>query len=116
MWNEPTQEQLNTIPRLYGTEHIPLKDKVIHLHLFIGSCDFFIAETDGFDICFGFAMLGDMQNAEWGYISLNELKSIQVAGGFEVDNDIYWMPKAASEVELIRRAHGWAEQGGECYV
>ena len=80
------------------------------------SCDWFIAETDGCDICFGFAMLGDMQNAEWGYISLNELKSIRVAGGFEVDNDIYWMPKPASEVEIIRRAHRWAEQGGECYV
>jgi hypothetical protein len=100
MFNQPTQEQLDTIPRLYGTEHIPL----------------FIAETDGCDICFGFAMLGDMQNAEWGYISLNELKSIRVAGGFEVDNDLYWTPKAASEVEIIRRAHRWVEQGGECYV
>ena len=116
MFNQPTQEQLDTIPRLSGTEHIPLKDKVIHLYLFIGNCDWFIAETDGTDICFGFAYMGDLQCSEWGYISLNELKSIRVAGGFEVDNDIYWTPKPALEVEIIRRAHGWAEQGGECYV
>jgi len=116
MWNEPTQEQLDSIPRLYGTEHIPLKDKVIYLHFFIGGCDWFIAESDGTDICFAFAYLGDMQNAEWGYISLNELKSVRVAGCYEVDNDIYWTPKPASEVEIIRSAHRWATQGGECYV
>ena len=116
MFNQPTQEQLDTIPRLYGTEHIPLKDKVIHLHLFIGSCDWFIAETDGTDICFGFAYLGDLQCSEWGLISLRELAALKINGWLEVDNDLYWTPKPASEVELIRRAHRWAEQGGECYV
>ena len=116
MWNQPLQEQLDTIPRLYGTEHIPLKDKTIHLHLFIGSCDWFIAETDGTDICFGFAILNDdLINAEWGLISLRELAALKINGWLEVDNDLYWTPKAASEVELIRRAHGWV-QGGECYV
>ena len=116
MFNQPTQEQLDTIPRLYGTEHIPLKDKVIHLHLFIGSCDYFIAETDGTNICFGFAILnGDLINAEWGLISLKELAAVKINGWMEVDNDLYWTPKSASEVELIRRAHRWVE-GGECYV
>jgi hypothetical protein len=57
MWNIPTQEELNIIPRLYGTQQIPLKDKIIDVHLFIGSCDYFIAETDGTDIYFGFAIL-----------------------------------------------------------
>ena len=108
MWNEPTQEQLNLIPRLYGSEHISFQDKIIHLHLFIGGCDWFIAETDGVDICFGFCLLnGDLQNSEWGNVSLNELKAIKVGGWLEVDNDLYWEIRPASEVEVIRRAHNW---------
>jgi len=43
MWNEPTPEQLARIPRLYETENTSLKDKPIHLHCFIGGCDWFIS-------------------------------------------------------------------------
>jgi hypothetical protein len=32
MWNTPTKEELSKIPRLYETERIPLKDKIIHMH------------------------------------------------------------------------------------
>ena len=47
MWNVPGKERLDRIPRLYETEHVPLKEKQIHLHFFIGSCDWYIAEFDG---------------------------------------------------------------------
>ena len=118
MWNEPTQEQLDAIPGLYETEHkTTLPDKLIHLHFFIGGCDWYIAEYDGQDLFFGFAILnGDYQNAEWGYISFSELKSIKVGGWLEVDFDLYFEPKSAKEIDKIRRAHKWVEQGGECYV
>jgi len=67
MWNIPTQERLNRVPRLYETEKIPLKEKQIHLHFFIGSCDWYIAEFDGHDLFWGFCILNsDLQNAEWG--------------------------------------------------
>jgi hypothetical protein len=69
MWNEPTKERLATIPRLYETENIPIKDKPIYLHFFIGGCDWYIAEFDGDDIFFGFAILNnDYEMAEWGYV------------------------------------------------
>jgi hypothetical protein len=81
MWNTPTTDRLSKIPRLYETEHIPLQDKLIHLHFFIGGCDWYIAEFDGEDLFWGFAILNDdFQNAEWGYISFSELKSIKVGG------------------------------------
>ena len=81
MWNEPTQEQLDRIPNLYDSEHIPLRDKTIWLHFFLAGCDWYICEYDGEDLFFGFAILnGDLINAEWGYVSFNELKSIKVAG------------------------------------
>ena len=110
MWNTPIAERLSKIPRLYETEHIPLQEKLIHLHFFIGSCDWYIAEFDGEDIFWGFAILNDdFQNAEWGYISLSELKSIKVDGWLEIDCELeeLWCVRKASEIEKIRKAHGW---------
>lgn len=107
MFNQPTAEQLKRIPKLYGTEHIPLRDKIIHAHFFIAGCDWYIAEYDGQDLFFGFVILnGDLINSEWGYISFSEMKSIRVTGFLEVDFDLYFEPKPASEIEIIRRAHG----------
>ena len=113
MWNKPTTEELAKVPKLYETEHVPLQDKTIHLHFFIGGCDWFIAETDGVDIMWGFAILnGDMDMAEWGYISLNELSGLNVSG-IEVDFDLYWQKRPACEVEKIRQAQGWCSKEAE---
>jgi len=90
MWNLPTQEQLDQIPRLNETEHIPIKDKLIYLHFFIGGGDWYIAEYDGNDTFFGYVILnGDFDNAEWGYVTFSELKSLK-AGWLEVECDLYW--------------------------
>ena len=110
MWNLPTQDRLDKIPRLYETEPVALQDKMIHLHFFIGGCDWYVAEYDGEDLFWGFACLnGDLQNAEWGYISFRELREIQVRGWLEIDceTEDSWRIRSASEIELIRRAHGW---------
>lgn len=108
MWNEPNRERLEKIPKLYETENIPLPDKLIYLHFFIGSCDWYIAEFDGQDTFFGFACLGDPSNAEWGYVSFQELKEIQVQG-IEIDCELenIWKIKKAREIELIRKVMGW---------
>lgn len=104
MWNVPTPEKLATIPRLYETENVPSNDKIIHLHFFIGGCDWYVAEFDGEDLFFGYAILnGDTQNAEWGYISFPELKEIK-SRGIEIDNDLYWEPQAASRIDKINKA------------
>ena len=110
MWNEPSKERLSKIPRLYETEHIRLKEKLVYLHFFIGGCDWYICEYDGEDIFFGFAILNnDYQMAEWGYISFSELKSIKVDGWLEVDCELeeFWQPKQAIEIEKIIEAQGW---------
>ena len=105
MWNVPSQERLDRIPRLYETEGIPLKNKFIYLHLFIFGCDWFIAEYDGHDLFFGYAILNeDYQNAEWGYVSFSELKSIRHSN-FEIDCELeeHWRIKKASEIPKIYR-------------
>ena len=44
-------------PSLYETEAIPIKDSIILLHFFIGGCNWYIAEYDGNDIFYGYAIL-----------------------------------------------------------
>ena len=114
MWNIPTKARLDKIPRLYETEHVALKDKVIHLHFFIGGSDWFVCEYDGEDLFFGFAILNnDYQCAEWGYVSFSELKSIKVHGWLEIDCETQeiWQIRKASEIEKIRIAQRWDREG-----
>lgn len=109
MWNVPTKNRLARIPNLYETEHITLQEKLIHLHFFLGGCDWFIAEYDGDELFWGFAILnGDLQMAEWGYISFSELKDINI-GGLEIDCELqkYWKIRPAREIEKICRAQNW---------
>ncbi|WP_197996158.1 hypothetical protein [Gimesia panareensis] len=84
------------------------KDKIIYEHFFIGSCDWYAAEFGlGDRLFFGYAILNDdFQNSEWGYFDLESLESINI-GGLEVDRDLYWKPKKASEIEKICLGEGW---------
>lgn len=109
MWNEPTKERLEKIPNLYETEDIPLKDKLIHLHLFIGGCDWYIVEHDGDTLFWGYAILNnDYQMAEWGFISFKELCEISL-DGIEVDCvfEEHFPIRKAKEIEKICKGNGW---------
>ena len=102
MWNPPSAELLNQVPRLYATERVPAREKVIHLHFFFAGCDWFAAEYDGEDLFFGFAVLnGDMENSEWGYFTLSELMAINIHD-LEIDRDLYWEPTPAGKIERIK--------------
>ena len=113
MWNVPTKERLAKIPKLYQTENIPLKDKLIYLHFFIAGCDWYTAEYDGDDLFWGFAILNnDYEMAEWGYLSFSELKAIKIDGWLEVDCELEecWQIKRAIEVDKIRIAQAWLKE------
>lgn len=104
MWNEPNPERLARIPRLYETESTPIQDKLIYLHFFIGGCDWYVAEYDGNDLFFGYAILNDdTECAEWGYVSFSELKSIKI-NGIEIDCELeeYWPPTPVSDIPRIK--------------
>ena len=105
MWNEPTAKQLSELPIFYATENIPLEDKVVEMHFFLGGSDWYAIEySPEENAFFGYAVLGnDFQSAEWGYFGYEELRSIQMNSGFEVDRDLYWTPKRAGDVERISR-------------
>ena len=102
MWNTPPAEALERIPKLYATASIPAAEKIIHLHFFFGGCDWYVAEYDGDELFFGYAVLNDdLPNAEWVFISFSELKDISIYG-LEVDRDVYWKPTPAGEIERIK--------------
>jgi hypothetical protein len=62
-------------------------------------------------IFFGYTILNnDLQNSEWGYVSFDELRELNI-NGFEVDRDLYWKVRKASEIEKILEAHKY--QGRE---
>ena len=112
MWNIPSKERLEKIPKLYETELTQLQDKLIYLHFFIGACDWFISEFNGDDLFFGFAILNnDYINAEWGFVSFGELKDVKVDGWLEVDCELpdFFPVQRASEVVRICEASGWKE-------
>lgn len=73
MWNEPSAQQLARLPRLYEIDNIPLKDKMIHMHFFVGGSDWYAAEYGPSDRrFFGYVILNDdRHDAEWGYFSLD---------------------------------------------
>lgn len=88
---------IQKMPHTYQTEKTPTDEKIVYLHYFFGGSDWYIVEKDkgsGGDKtqyqAFGYAILnGDHEMAEWGYISIEELKSYKSknpwAGGIELD-------------------------------
>ena len=108
MWNTPSKQQLSEVPKLYSSEEIPLKEKLIYLHFFINGSDWWIIEFDGKETFFGFVILNnDIEMSEWGYINFPELKSIRIHGWQEIDCDLHWQIKPANQVEKICIGQSW---------
>jgi len=89
------------VPALYATEKVPMPEKIAVAHYFVGGCDWWIAEWDPkTGEAFGFICLGDPANAEWGYIPLTELETINVGGGLAiVERDCWWSPVPFARIE-----------------
>ncbi len=108
MWNKPSKEELAKLPAFYSTEEVPLKEKIIAMHFFIGGCDWYAVEYDPErETFFGFAILNnDPDCAEWGYFSLQELCDLKISF-LEVDRDLHFTPRKAIEIEKICKAQRW---------
>lgn len=111
MWNKPADAELSGLPAFYSSESTPTKEKVVHMHFFLGGCDWYACEYSPEEkLFFGFVILNnDYEMAEWGYFSLDELASITVKW-LEVDRDLHWKSRKAIEIEKIRKAQGWADK------
>jgi hypothetical protein len=97
-----SDEVRNALPPLYAQENE--KDPTVHLKLFCpwNQWTWFATEGEqqGDDfICFGY-VIG--QEREWGYFSINELKSVTGPFGLKIERDIHFSPKPKSEISDIR--------------
>jgi hypothetical protein len=112
MLNAPTEAELLRLPRLYATENVPVRDKIIYEHFAfpLSGCSWYVAEYDPRGMLFfGYAILGDdFWNAEWGYIDYEELRDLRVHG-LQVERDLDWTPRKASDIERIVQC--WKAQG-----
>ncbi|MHC5795344.1 DUF2958 domain-containing protein [Lacisediminihabitans sp. FW035] len=112
------------IPALYAGENIPMLDKIIWAHYYLGNSEWWLIELDPEQfVCFGFACLaGDDGNAEFGNFSLFELESLAVkipihvgeqTLRFEqfVERDLGWVPRSIGDGGLpVRFYRSWWEK------
>lgn len=98
----PPEAVMATVPSLYATEAVPLDDKLVHLHYFVGGCDWYVMEVDRERrLAFGWVDLGDPQNAELGYFDLEELRRLMVTPhGYPlvVERDLHWTPRPFGDI------------------
>ena len=89
------------VPKLYETERVPMQERMIPVHYFCASGDWWIAEADfSTGEAFGYVKLASYPDgAEWGYIDLNELEALNVHHGLViVERDCYWTPVKFSDI------------------
>ena len=86
---------ITTMPKTYETDEIRKNDKIAYLHYFTSSSDWYIVEKDMETEqlqAFGLAILnGNIEDAELGYINIEELKRY-------AELDFYFDPKKISEI------------------
>jgi len=88
-------EIISNMPKTYETDNIRKNNKIAYLHYFTSSSDWYIIEKDtekNQSQAFGLAILnGNIEDAELGYISIEELKKY-------AELDFYFDPKKISEI------------------
>ena len=74
------------------------------IHYFIGSSDWYVCEVDEDNLGFGYAILnGDIQNAEYGYIDLNEVTTLTLNGFIQTELDIYNDDSISMEQAIVEK-------------
>jgi len=99
MWNTPSEKRLAKVPRMFETDGIPVPEKEIYLHFFIGGSDWYVIEF-GEDQFFGYVIINqDKEMAEFGYFSFSELKALK-SSYVEVDCESakYWKPTKIKDI------------------
>lgn len=104
----PPADELAEIPALYETDGIPAEAKLIPLHYFAASGDWWIAEIgmeDGHPVAYGYARLASYpEGAEWGYADLAELEEVNAHHGLViVERDLHWQPRKFGEITEAQR-------------
>lgn len=96
-----TQKIKKQLPKLFKTENVPLKEKIVHAKLFTpdSSWTWFILEgeeqEDGDFLLFGWVV---GLEKELGYFTLRELESVRGPLGLPIERDLHFKPRPLKEV------------------
>lgn len=93
-----TQEILKQLPKIGETEPIPIEEKIMVVKFFTPDAQWtwYACEFDGEDEFFGYIVGFEK---EWGYFSLQELKSIRGRFGLPIERDLYWKPRQFKDLD-----------------
>jgi len=81
----PSEKVMASWPKLYETDGVPIAEKTVYCHWFIGNCDWWLFELDPEELmAFGYVNLGDPDMSEMGYFSLVELGTMRAPVRFHV--------------------------------
>ena len=98
------EELAEKIPELYEQDGKGA-DTIIYAKIFnpVGQATWYIAEYDGEDLAFCYAVVLGPQEAEWGYQSMKELQEYKMSTtlpGLTLERDIWWEPKRFGDINL----------------
>jgi hypothetical protein len=96
----PPEATAKKIP-LYGTQdNVPFNEQIVHVHYFMGACDWYITEYEpSSGIAYGYADLG-FGYGEWGSIYLPELAEYQQTY-LVVERELDWKPTPVTDIDKI---------------
>src|SRR3954453_1365971 len=91
------QAILKDMPPLYATEHLPLREKIVRVKLFVpwSSWTFFLIECEK-DGPIAWGLVVGHEN-EFGYIDLGEIAAVRGPGGLTIERDIHFAPCTVAE-------------------
>ncbi len=94
-----TKETRERLPALYSQEHV--KDPIVYAKFFTpdAGATWLVTEFDGEDLFFGWACLGNIEDAELGYFSLSEIGAVRGALGLPVERDLWFSPCPLSKAK-----------------
>ena len=96
-----TKEITDKLPKLYATENIPTDEKKVIFKMFTPTSNWSWFVVEGEQQDGDFMMFGLVQGfeTEWGYFSLNELKSAKGPMGLGIERDKFFKPCTVSELK-----------------
>lgn len=105
MWNIPSKERLEKIPRFHKTRKIPLKDRLVYLHFFIRGFNWYVFEFDGKDLFWGYTILYDFASEDvlFSFEALKVLKTEDESVEVDCETADKWMIRKLSEIDEIRK-------------
>lgn len=95
-----TKQIINSLPKLYETESIPLEEKTIVAKYFnpAGDGTWYVIEGEEQGDDFIFFGLIDLHGKDFGYFSLKELESIRFPWGLKIERDIHFSAVILGEI------------------